>query len=78
MLDIDSVLCRWASAKWSLENVVDVRFEHYEGFCGTDVTPAEPEEHEVRVVLVDGTNRVFDDVWLTTDLIREILAAASL
>jgi hypothetical protein len=71
------VLRRWAERKWGLAGVRDVTFEHYEGFGGSDVTPAEAEEHLVRVALGDGTCKVYDDVWLTTDLINEILAAGS-
>lgn len=72
----DEIVNRWAEAKWGLTDVVEVRFEHYEGFGGSDVTPAEPEEHMVCLLLADGTHRTYGDVWLTTDLINEILAAA--
>lgn len=73
----DEILCRWAELRWGLSDVHAVRFEHHEGFAGSDVTPSEPEEHYVVVSLGEpGDTRVFDDVRLTTDLVNEILTAA--
>lgn len=72
----EELLVRWAEKKWGLTNVVRVEFEHTPGQADfSTLTPGWPEEQLVIVHFDAGTTRTYSDVWLTTDLINEILTS---
>lgn len=78
--ELNAIYVLWAE-KWfspfvTSSKVTEVSFHHEEGWAGTDVTPGYEASLRADIVFADGS-KVSREVEFTTDLMREIAAAAA-